>query len=86
MNPIEDLISNNRNNECNKYIILLFNYVQNYSGDTLKQDFNKYLLSIQRKNKIIVKKRELICEYRKMITNNSIESNDLFFRVRIRYL
>ena len=82
MNPIEDLINNkNNSNHCNKYVILLFNYLKNYSGDILKQDFNKYLLSIQRKNKIIVKKRELICEYRKMITNNSIESNDLFFKL-----
>ena len=85
MNPIEDLINNNNNNSnrnhCNKYVILLFNYVKKYNQDNIRCDFNKYLLSIQRKNKIIVKKRDIIFEYRKMIANNSIESNDLLLKL-----
>ncbi len=60
MNSIEDLVINNKNNiYANKYVILLSDYIKNYSGDILNKDFIKYMQNIQRTNKVILKKRDM---------------------------
>jgi len=83
MNSIEDIINNKNENkqlECDKYILLLIKYIENYSGESIRTDFTKYLLSIQRKNKYIVKKTDLISEYRQMLLSNKIEPNKTLFK------
>jgi len=82
MNPIEDLINNKNEHEAAcKYVIQLYNFINNYSGDNLKKDFSKYLQSIQRKNKIILKKRVIIKSYRYMLEKKEIEHNDTILKL-----
>lgn len=82
MNQIEDLIINNENNVyASKYVVLLLNYIKNYSGEELNKDFTKYLLNIQRINKVIIKKRDIIWEYRDMLQKNKIEQNDILVKL-----